>query len=248
MAYADHADHDGRNCYPGTKLIAYKTSFSVRQVQRCTAELLSRGLLTVERQGGGRGHATVYRINISHAPRKSVADPEQPPAPPEPVKGDNLSPFTGNCETMTPAPETTTPAAERVTENAETMTKTGLKGDIAMSPQPLTVKPLTVTEPSGPARGREPEQFSHFAQAAYRNLQRLLNRANLREPVWRLHPDGRLECGIWEPGAYQAAKREPLKFSVLGQDAIRHLGRRVTLDFVPAWGDQSCWTSPPGSS
>ena len=248
MAYADHADHDGRNCYPGTKLIAYKTGYSPRQVQRCTADLISKGLLNVERQGGGRGHATVYRIDISRAPLKATTAPEPSPAEPKPQRVTSCHPLRSIGETMTPAPETTTPAAERVTENAETMTKTGLKGDIAMSPQPLTVKPLTVTEPSGPARGREPEQFSHFAQAAYRNLQRLLNRANLREPVWRLHPDGRLECGIWEPGAYQAAKREPLKFSVLGQDAIRHLGRRVTLDFVPAWGDQSCWTSPPGSS
>lgn len=244
MAYADHADHDGRNCYPGTKLIAYKTGYSARQVQRCTADLLSRGLLNVERQGGGRGHATVYRIDLARAPLKAA----EPKAEPETVKGDILSPFTENSETMTQATETMTSEAETTTENSETMTKTGLKGDIAMSPQPLTVNQLTVTEPSGPARGREPEDFSAFSLAAHQTLQRLLNRPNLRAPVWRLHPDGRLECGIWEPGAYQAAKREPLKFSVVLQDVKKYLGRRVALDFVPAWEDKTCSTSPPGLS
>jgi hypothetical protein len=240
MAYADHADHDGRNCYPGTKLIAYKTSYSARQVQRCTADLLSRGILSVERQGGGRGHATVYRIDLSRAPLKMTS------TDPEPVKGDNLSPFTAHSETMTPAAETMTETEETPPENAETMPKTGLKGDIAMSPQPLTVKPLTVTESLEPARGREPEQFENFTRAAHITLQRLLIRPNLRAPVWRLYPDGRLECGLWEPGAYQAAKREPLKFSVLGQDAIKHLGRRVALSFVPASEEEVC--SPPGLS
>lgn len=244
MAYADHADHDGRNCYPGTRLIAYKTGYSTRQVQRCTADLITRGLLAVERQGGGRGHATVYRLDISRAPMKAKTEPETLPADPETVKGAKLAPFTENNETTTPAPETTTPEAEITTENAETMTKTSLKGDIAMSPQPLTVNQLTVTEPSGSARGREPEQFQAFAQEAHRNLKRLTNRQTLRAPVWRLSPDGRLECGIWEPGAYQAAQREPLRFSVIGQDAIKHLGRRVALTFVPAWEEDPCLTSP----
>jgi len=246
MAYADHADHDGRNCYPGTKLIAYKTGYSTRQVQRCTADLLSRGLLVVERQGGGRGHATVYRINLDRAPMKKK-EPETPTAETFPVKGDNLSPFTGNVETMTPAAETTTPEAETVTKNAETMTKTGLKGDIAMSPQPLTINPLTVIEPSGTARVREPENWFTFCQEGHKTLARVLNRPNMRPPCWRLHANDLLECGISEPDIYQAAKREPLRVSVLGQTAIQHLGRRVALSIVPAWED-TCSLSPGSSS
>ena len=241
MAYADHADHDGRNCYPGTKLIAYKTGYSTRQVQRCTADLLTRGLLSVERQGGGRGHATVYRIDLSRAPMKAATDPEPPSAQPETVKGDNLSPFTANSETMTSAPETTTSETETTTSDAETTTKTGLKGDIAMSPQPLTVNQLTVTEPSGPARARAGTVFEIFPGCSHDPAAtpqpRKPARAGLAAaPRW---PAGMRHLGTWRLSGRQA---RPVNFSVLGQDAVRILGRRVVLEFVPAW-KESCPTS-----
>ena len=245
MAYADHADHDGRNCYPGTKLIAYKTSYSERTVQRCTAALVARGILTVERSGK-RGMATVYRISLSAAPMKSSEVSES-----KKQKGDKMSPYSKPAdelaERVTPAPDRTTSETEMVTENAIGVTETPQKGDIAMAPQPLTVIEPSL-EPSGTARVREPDQFLAFSQVAHRNLQRLTNRSDLRAPVWRLDPDGRLDCGIWEPAVYQAAQREPLKFSVIGQDAIKHLGRRVAIRFLPAWEDKPCSSSPPGSS
>ena len=45
LAYADHADHDGQNIYPSIGLIAWKTGYSERQVQRVTHRLMENGCL-----------------------------------------------------------------------------------------------------------------------------------------------------------------------------------------------------------
>jgi hypothetical protein len=44
---ADHADHEGQNIYPSTDLIAWKTGYSFRQVQRMIDALIADGILTV---------------------------------------------------------------------------------------------------------------------------------------------------------------------------------------------------------
>ena len=239
MAYADHADHDGRNCYPGNKLIAYKTGYSERTVQRCTAALVTLGILIGER-AGGRGKTSVYRIDIARAPRKAAR------SEPEESKGDILTPFsappTELAERVTSEAERVTSETERVTSEAERVTSEAEKGDTAMAPQPSLTVIDPSSEPSGTARGREPENWFTFCQEGHRTLARVLNRENMRPPCWRLNADGLLECGIWEPGLYQAAKREPLRVSVVGQTAIKHLGRRVALSIVPAW-EEHCSTA-----
>lgn len=47
LAMADHADHEGRNIYPSTDLIAWKTGYSSRQVQRVIDTLIDDGILVV---------------------------------------------------------------------------------------------------------------------------------------------------------------------------------------------------------
>jgi len=55
LAYADHSDHEGRNIYPSVNLIAEKTGYSERHVQRITRELQKKKLLILEGEGkGGR--------------------------------------------------------------------------------------------------------------------------------------------------------------------------------------------------
>lgn len=51
IAYADHADHHGRNIYPAVSTIAKKTGYDERSVQRLTKELNGMGLLEI-----GRAH------------------------------------------------------------------------------------------------------------------------------------------------------------------------------------------------
>ena len=65
LAMVDHADHEGCNIFPSIGLIAWKTSYSPRQVQRTIKELVDAGLLIVEDEGGGRGAATLYRFDMT---------------------------------------------------------------------------------------------------------------------------------------------------------------------------------------
>lgn len=64
LAMVDHADHEGRNIYSSISLIAWKTSYSERQVQRSIRALVDAGILVLEAAGGGRGTTNVYMIDL----------------------------------------------------------------------------------------------------------------------------------------------------------------------------------------
>ena len=51
IAYADHADHNGRNIYPAVPTIAKKTGYDERSVQRLTRELEEMVVLVADGQG-----------------------------------------------------------------------------------------------------------------------------------------------------------------------------------------------------
>ena len=51
IAYADHADHHGRNIYPAIATVAKKTGYEDRSVQRLTRELEDMGILIPDGQG-----------------------------------------------------------------------------------------------------------------------------------------------------------------------------------------------------
>lgn len=51
LAYADHADHLGKNIWPAVPTIARKTGFEDRSVQRLTNDLESMGLLIEDGKG-----------------------------------------------------------------------------------------------------------------------------------------------------------------------------------------------------
>lgn len=51
LAYADHADHEGNNVFPSIALIAKKTGYSPRQVQRLTRQLEDIGCLVDDGSG-----------------------------------------------------------------------------------------------------------------------------------------------------------------------------------------------------
>lgn len=69
VAMADHADDDGRHCFPSVPFIAWKTGYSQRQVQRCIGELRQIGCLLVEREAT-RYRPTEYRIVLAALPAK----------------------------------------------------------------------------------------------------------------------------------------------------------------------------------
>lgn len=51
IAYADHADHNGKNIYPAVATIARKTGLDDRTVQRLTHDLKEMGLLVEDGEG-----------------------------------------------------------------------------------------------------------------------------------------------------------------------------------------------------
>src|SRR5262245_39030206 len=63
LAYADHADHEGNNVFPGVGLIAWKAGYSLRQAQRITDDLIAWGLLIEVEAAPGK--SAVYRIDLA---------------------------------------------------------------------------------------------------------------------------------------------------------------------------------------
>ena len=51
LAYADHADHNGRNMFPAVETVAKKTGYSERTVQRTTRSLEEKGYLIADGKG-----------------------------------------------------------------------------------------------------------------------------------------------------------------------------------------------------
>ena len=51
LAYADHADHGGKNIYPAVSTVARKTGYDERTVQRLTHEMQTMGLLVSDGAG-----------------------------------------------------------------------------------------------------------------------------------------------------------------------------------------------------
>jgi hypothetical protein len=70
MALADHADHEGRNIYPGMGLVAWKTGYSRRQVQRVVNSLVTKGILVLEAKDVGRYGTNRYHIDWAACPYK----------------------------------------------------------------------------------------------------------------------------------------------------------------------------------
>lgn len=64
MAVADHADHSGRNAFPGVRLLAWKTGYEERQVRRILKRLEARGALVPQNRGRA-GTVTTYAIDLS---------------------------------------------------------------------------------------------------------------------------------------------------------------------------------------
>ena len=45
LSYADHADHEGNHVHPGLDLIAWKTGYTSRNVQKIIEKLKAKGIL-----------------------------------------------------------------------------------------------------------------------------------------------------------------------------------------------------------
>lgn len=69
MTMTDHADHEAKNVYPGVRLLAWKTGYTIRQIRRILAILQEKGLIIVQEEGRDR-KTTRYRLDLASADRK----------------------------------------------------------------------------------------------------------------------------------------------------------------------------------
>lgn len=143
LALGDHADHTGGNAHPSTKLLAWKTGYSKRQVQRILRTLEENGWITAV-AAAGRRKPTTYRINLADIPEKPpyVAD--------DAGRGDILTPQNSGV---------TKPAVS----GDSGVTFGAGRGDTAMSPEP-SVEPSGTDEPSDSA-GKPPKAKPWTQQA-----------------------------------------------------------------------------------
>jgi hypothetical protein len=61
---ADFADDQGFNIYPAVQTVADDCGIGIRIVQLTLKKMVSKGILVVMNQGGGRGRATEYAIDM----------------------------------------------------------------------------------------------------------------------------------------------------------------------------------------
>ena len=78
LALADHADDDGRRCYPSVPYLAWKTGYSESQVRRIMKQLRESGLIVpVANENGGRGNPVEYVIHLEKGSKKPPFIPKQ---------------------------------------------------------------------------------------------------------------------------------------------------------------------------
>jgi hypothetical protein len=185
LAYADHAAHDGTSIYPAVALVAEKTGYSEREVQRVTRTLQKKGLLVSDGTGprgtnrwryGGGGD------NIS-------------PMTPEGVNtatsgGDDLSGLTANGVTSAAGQGDN---LSRVTADGVTCATPGGDIDKREGVTPVSPEPsLTVSEPStrGGLSQTEKDQANSKVTAMIEIAKKptYINRDRIPEP-YRMYAD-----------------------------------------------------------
>lgn len=64
LTIADAANRDGEHAYPGHQAMVEGSLYGRSQVVSIVRELIAEGWLSIEQEGGGRGKATVYRVEM----------------------------------------------------------------------------------------------------------------------------------------------------------------------------------------
>jgi hypothetical protein len=79
LAYADHANHQGGDIRPAVALIAWKTGYTARNVQKIVSTLRRKKILIpLKYHNGGRGRVTEYRIAFPRALMRQTPEKGEP--------------------------------------------------------------------------------------------------------------------------------------------------------------------------
>ena len=167
LADADHADHEGNNVFPSVALIARKTGYTDRQVQRITADLVEAGLMTPQGESSYGTNAYSISVEALEARKKPPAHLQKRGRPAK--KGDKMSPLIQKNGDI---------SAPNFAEN----------GDIAVSPEPSLIKPSTSRE--------NKDSYSDFVKSLTRQYPQLtfmaISQAERLEDLFKEYGPGRL--------------------------------------------------------
>lgn len=148
LALADHGQDDGTRIYPSYARLAWKSGYSRRQVKRLVLGLIKLGAIKRVRRGGPRAGTNSYRLNLEVFQLK------------KPLEGGDILTPPRTSEVVSPRP----PRGD----------KTGLGGDIAMSPEspsesPYNHKKRARVIPKG-SRASEPDKKRDRIREAIHDL------------------------------------------------------------------------------
>lgn len=169
---ANHAGPDGRHAYPSVVRLSVYSGLAERTVTRVLGELVTDGLVSIVRQGGGRGHPTEYALDMERLagmrdPRLKALDMAVA-AYRERVSGSQGSDAQGQPL-----------GRERVTLTPQRVTLATGKGD-SLSPEPLITSHNPQEEqeetaaPPPPRTSRDQTPWNHALLA----LKKTLNKAD----------------------------------------------------------------------
>jgi hypothetical protein len=187
LALADHADHDGGSIRPGVPLIAWKTGYSERQVQRLLRELVAEGLLVEVATEKGKAHA--YSLDLS---KGGFKPPYQPRKPGRPRTSDKMS----------------SPLSQKgVTPRASDAAK---RGDVIASPQ-LREKAVTSyakdDSKSGDIASADSTRIRHTEEPSLKTINAPAGASTDSEILWLQGDDPRFEDSA-TPAPYPCTPRE----------------------------------------
>lgn len=142
LAMADHAEHDGSKVFPSVARIAWKTSYSERQVRRVMSKLRGLKILVIVKEAN-RYRPREYKIDISAGKTKKAFR-------------DDIVSSLGDEEDSTPTSRTDTDVTPEASELIPISTRddiaTSTRPDTAMSTRPdiavSSDSSLTIKEPS----------------------------------------------------------------------------------------------------
>ena len=109
LAYADHADQNGKNIYPSIALVCDKTGYSERQVQAITQHLKSIGLLVDDGMGQNGTNRWLIPMSRDGKGGAKIAPLPKSKTAPEGIAPEGIAP-----EGIAPKPSTTTVTASKI--------------------------------------------------------------------------------------------------------------------------------------
>ena len=123
LAYADAAEHDGTEIWPGSKRLMTMTGYSRRSVARITAELLDLGML-VQVSKGHTGRRASYRIDLNHPMMRVCQDDTLPELESVPNEVESVPNGAESVSPMAPLPSSTPVLTSRPSSEAATQLAT----------------------------------------------------------------------------------------------------------------------------